>query len=671
MATATTTTSSTTKGQTGRAGKAKNSQTPPNWAAEVSEKYGAAIAHAFILHGNTQDYVSGSLQLLKDYLLASFARRDVVIYYNRSNGFYFPSQKMRERFKEIVSAGLGQPANTSSSRSGGGLAGAIGSAAQTQAQVLDDAALEQISRQPVAALNLLSKLLRYEPEPGSREAKNGFTTAIVLDYADTLAPAGDSATAGDGDRTNFVTLSEWGRNPHIANRDNMIFMVVNDPALLNEQLRKSGARWEQIEIPFPSYDERLDFIRYLVENQDDEQAEYYRVELANGTSYEALARLTTGLRLVDIHDIFLRATFLKQPLSQELAKARKDEIFRNEFDDVLAQVDSPTGFEALGGLVEVKEALTEYVIKPMLTGNHHLVPQGILLMGPAGTGKSRIAKALAREAGFTFVELQPSKIFSKFVGDTERRLERALTAIKAMSPCIVLIDEIDQAINRGEGGGGDNGVSSRVFKRLMEIMSDTTWRGKILWIGATNRPDLLDAALLRPGRFDEKIPVLAPDAKDRAAILEVLTKQVFGLNTSSISTGKRSSKAVEPTQVMMPEAAFLAGLAARMENYTGAEIELVVHKALKLREKSMGIFSLSDALQQAYERIIPTTQDVEAMTELALLHCSDLDLVPQSHRERARLLRLGGKTSNNSDEAAVEDNQEVKVRKTRRTGSAF
>lgn len=659
MATAATTSTNTNKGQ-GRAGKATSH--PPTWAAEISEKYGAAIAHAFILFGNTQDYVSGSLQLLKDYLLASFARRDVVVYYNRSNGFYFPSQKMKDRFKEIVSAGLGGQAQ-STSRSGGGLAGAIGSAAQTQAQVLDDAALEQIGRQPVAALNLLTKLLRYEPEPNSKEAKNGFTTAVILDYADTLAPAGDNSTAGDGDRTNFVTLSEWGRDPHIANRDNMLFMIVNDPALLNEQLRKSGARWEQIEIPFPSYDERLDFIRFLVENQDDEQAEYYRVALSEGTSYEALARLTTGLRLVDIHDIFLRATFLKQPLSQELAKARKDEIFKNEFDDVLAQVDSPTGFEALGGLVEVKEALREYVIKPMTSGQHHLVPQGILLMGPAGTGKSRIAKALAREAGFTFVELQPSKIFSKFVGDTERRLERALTAIKAMAPCIVFIDEIDQAINRGEGGGGDNGVSSRVFKRLMEIMSDTMWRGKILWIGATNRPDLLDAALLRPGRFDEKIPVLAPDTKDRAAILEVLTRQIL------FSTGKRNSKADQT-----PEAEFLEGLAARMENYTGAEIELVVHKALKLREKLSGAVSIADALAQAYERIIPTTQDVEAMTELALLHCSDLDLVPQSHRERARLLRLGeGKTrtSSSSNDEAAEATQEIKVRKARRAGSAF
>jgi ATP-dependent 26S proteasome regulatory subunit len=163
-------------------------------------------------------------------------------------------------------------------------------------------------------------------------------------------------------------------------------------------------------------------------------------------------------------------------------------------------------------------------------------------------------------------------------------------------------------------------VSNRVFKRLMEVMSDTTLRGKVLFVCASNRPDLLDAALLRPGRLDKKIPILAPDATERASILAVLTRAAFGA-----------------TDLPDPEA--YQRLADQMENYTGAEIEGVVGKAAQLRARSRDSLSIPIALQQAYERIIPTTQNIEAMTRLALLHCNDLDLVPAHLRELARSVR--------------------------------
>jgi transitional endoplasmic reticulum ATPase len=344
-----------------------------------------------------------------------------------------------------------------------------------------------------------------------------------------------------------------------------------------------------------------------------------QVELADGMSYEERARLTTGLRYIDIEDIVLRASFQEQPVTRRLVKTRKDEIVASEFEEVLQVVENESGFEALGGLTEIKDDLLENVVKPMRQGNYRLVPQGILLMGPAGTGKTRLARALAKEAGVTFVELQPSKIFSKWVGDTERRLERALSATKAMTPCIVFIDEVDQAVGRGESG--DSGVSNRVFKRLMEIMSDTTFRGKIVWVVASNRPDLLDAALLRPGRLDKKIPILAPDATERASILAVLTIEAFG------------------KEVALPTEQEYQALADQMEGYTGAEIEGIVGKATQLCAKSGGTWSIAHCLQEAYERIIPSTQDLDSMTRLALLHCNDLDLVPAHLRELARAVR--------------------------------
>jgi hypothetical protein len=141
----------------------------------------------------------------------------------------------------------------------------------------------------------------------------------------------------------------------------------------------------------------------------------------------------------------------------------------------------------------------------------------------------------------------------------------------------------------------------------------------------SNRADLLDAALLRPGRMDKKIPILAPDAEERAAILGVLTRAGFA--------GSPEKDFPTPEQY--------ASLADPMIDYTGAEIEGIVGKAVQLRARSRRL-SILEVLQQAYERIIPTTQNIGLMTRLALFYCNDLDLVPQEHRELARQLRHPG-----------------------------
>jgi transitional endoplasmic reticulum ATPase len=159
----------------------------------------------------------------------------------------------------------------------------------------------------------------------------------------------------------------------------------------------------------------------------------------------------------------------------------------------------------------------------------------------------------------------------------------------------------------------------------MEVMADTTLRGHVLWVVASNRPDLLDAALLRPGRLDKKIPILAPDAGERAAILAVLTHTGFaGTPDKDFPTSEQYTRLSDP-----------------MIDYTGAEIEGIVGKAVQLRARHHQL-SILEALQQAYERIIPTTQNITLMTRLALLHCNDLDLVPAEHRELARALRHPG-----------------------------
>lgn len=594
--------------------RTRSDQRPPKWADELAIKYQSNIAHAFLIHGNVPDYVGGLAgQTLKHYLIESFASRDLVICWDRASGFSLPTAPMRQHFVEI--AGIPIPGGSSASATsarGGGLASGLNRAAATTGSGDLAAILEKI-RKTEDALDALSRVLHWRSprKPGGGEA-DPFRVAVILDYAESVAPATEAA-ASEIDRTTLVTLNSWGRDRAIGDHEHIIVMIVNEVHDLNERLRRSSARWEPIEVPFPVLEERQVFIESLLTSDPE-------MRLADGLTAQEMARMTTGLRYIDLEDILLRASFQGQAVDRTLIKQRKDEIMSSEFADVLHIADVETGFESLGGLEEVKRDLLDTVVAPMRAGELRLVPQGILLMGPAGTGKTRLAKALAKESGVTFVELDLSKIFSKWVGDTERRLERALEAIVAWRPCIVFVDEIDQSVGRGESG--DSGVSNRVFKRLMEIMADTTLRGHVLWICASNRPDLLDAALLRPGRLDKKIPILAPDANERAAILAVLTRAGFaGAPAKDFPTSEQYTQLSDP-----------------MIDYTGAEMEGIVGKAVQLRMRTRQL-SILEALQQAYERIIPTTQNIALMTRLALFHCNDLDLVPAEHRELARQLR--------------------------------
>ncbi len=590
--------------------KTKQKENAPTWAQEFSSRYLSGIAHTFLLHGNVQDYVAAIAgQTLKNYLLSSFSERDIVVYWHRASGFYFPNNAMKKRFTEAVGLAAASPA-----RSGGS---ALTAGMNAMAGAGGDPLTSVEQTKPLVALSLLNKLLHIHTKPDSTPMR----VAVIIDYAETIAPMSEAPSTED--RTVMVMLDEWGRDARIADLEHIVVMIASDLHDIHERLRRSGARWEQIEIPFPGFEERCAFIQSFLRPEPAENAEEdeqnSQVQLAEGVTPEDIARLTTGLRYIDLEDIVLRATYQQQPISYQLVKARKDEIVASEFEEVLQIGENTFGFESLGGMSEIKDDLLENVVRPMRQGDYRIAPQGLLLIGPAGTGKTRLTRALAKEAGVTFVELQPNKIFSKWVGDTERRLERALTAIKAMVPCIVFIDEIDQAVGRGDSG--DNGVSNRVFKRLMEIMSDTAWRGKILWVAASNRPDLLDAALLRPGRFDKKVPILAPDEHERASILQVITQQAF------------------PSVKHLPSEQQYQELADQMIDYTGAEIESVVGKATQLYARSGATWTILKALQEAFDRIIPSTQDIDRMTRLALLHCNDLDLVPAHLRELARAVR--------------------------------
>jgi transitional endoplasmic reticulum ATPase len=468
---------------------------------------------------------------------------------------------------------------------------------------------KQIFRLEEAArlVSELQQLQKQVPAPPLR-------ATVILGYGDSLAPGGN--TSSEADRTLYVALSEWGRDMTIGERGHMLIMLVDELSGIDERLCRSSARWEQVEIPYPSPEQREAFARMHVGEPGSGQ----EVELAQGLTHRDLAHLTTGLRLIDIHDIILRARAEGLVVSPELILARKKEIIQTEFGSVLTITESASGFEALGGIDYLRDYLLEEVVTPLREGLRAQVPKGVLFLGPYGSGKSAIARAAAHDAHVCFCELQPHQLLGELVGRSQRLLEKALNAIKSMTPTIVYIDEIDQTFKRG--GSLDSNVGNNQFKRLAETMADPYWQGRILWWAASNRPDLMDGALLRPGRFDLKIGVLLPKKLARASILAKLVSRCFADMPGTL-----------PTQEDYLD------LAEGMDNYSPAELELVATKALRLavRHREWDILT---ALREGAGRIVPTTRDIERLTDMALFHTSDLDaLEDEEMRERARMLR--------------------------------
>jgi SpoVK/Ycf46/Vps4 family AAA+-type ATPase len=220
-----------------------------------------------------------------------------------------------------------------------------------------------------------------------------------------------------------------------------------------------------------------------------------------------------------------------------------------------------------------------------------------------------------------------SRVFGGLVGETESNMRKLLEAIEAAAPCIVFVDELDSVLSAGRTSAGDSGTSGRVFNSFMTFMSDPSRSGKIVVLAASNRPDLLDAALIRAGRFDAKIAILPPargDEKGRKAILKALV-------------GKHSvkfSKDLVPTMEDKEEG--LGRLLCDTNRlWTGAEIEVVTKKAISTaafayRTDEVGQKDYTITLEDwnhAMDVIVPNTREVEFQTKLALLFADDEDYV--------------------------------------------
>ena len=246
--------------------------------------------------------------------------------------------------------------------------------------------------------------------------------------------------------------------------------------------------------------------------------------------------------------------------------------------------ESKVTFDDVAGVDEAKDELTEivdFLKKPQrYTDIGARIPKGVLLVGPPGTGKTLLAKAIAGEAGVPFFSLAGSEFVEMFVGVGASRVRDLFKKAKENSPCLIFIDEIDAVgRQRGAGIGGGNDEREQTLNQLLTEMDGFEGNSGIIIIAATNRPDVLDSALMRPGRFDRQVTVDAPDIKGRLSILEVHSKNKT-----------------------LQEDLTLESIARRTPGFTGADLANLLNEAAILtarrRKESIGILEIDDSVDR-------------------------------------------------------------------------
>lgn len=495
----------------------------PSWAEDLRRRYLRNEAVLFVLHGNVHDLVlvDGALKPLTEFLTDVFWKdvRDTIAVYNLATGVKF-AKKAKE--------------------------------AEAQAELMREAPREK-------ALAGLERLLVTSRKVG-----------VVVEYAETIAPAGDPSFQGDLDRASIVTLHRWSFLPQIEKQDNVVLLVAENLAELSPKL-VSNPKVAVVDVPMPDRETRRAAARIVDGRLSEKEAERYADLTAGlkllqieailappppaeedrsereafiagllGTAPDAaerakkLSQLTSGLTRDEIRALLApgaadpavaAAADAAERARKEvdrLISRRKREILERECFGLVEFVEPGHDFSVVGGMEEVKKDLL-VLADNIREGRRSRVPMGMLFTGPMGTGKTFVAEAFAKECGLPTIKLKNFR--SKWVGATEGNLERILTVIKAIGQVVVIIDEGDRAFGNTDGEG-DGGTSSRVIARIKEFMSDTSNRGRILFLVMTNRPDKLDVDLKRAGRLDRKIPFLYSQAPEEVeAVAKALVKK--------------------------------------------------------------------------------------------------------------------------------------------------
>jgi len=403
-----------------------------------------------------------------------------------------------------------------------------------------------------------------------KEAQENAPSIIFIDEIDSIAPKREEVSGEMEKRivSQLLTLMDG-----LESRGKVVVIAAtNRPDALDPALRRPGRFDREIEIGIPDEKSRLEILQIHTRG----------MPLESDVKLEEMARVTHGFVGADLQALAKEAALLAvrrvlPEISMEETKVpaktlNKIKVKMQDFQDALRDVQPSAmrevlvqapdvKWEDIGGLTAVKEELTQAVEWPLKYGKLFQkgdvkAPKGILLYGPPGTGKTLIAKAVANESEANFISIKGPELISKWVGESEKGVREVFRKARAAAPCVIFFDEVDAIAPRRKSGEGDSQVTERVVSQLLTEMDGLEELKGVVVLGATNRPDIIDEALLRPGRFDKILRVPPPDKEGRTEILKIHTKK------------KPLAKDVD-----------IAKLADLTEGFTGAQLAAVANNA--------------------------------------------------------------------------------------------
>jgi AAA+ superfamily predicted ATPase len=554
----------------------------PGWAQRIAESYFAGSAALFVLHGNTfdetplEDAPEPAYGPITTFLAEQlFGQWDLVLHYDVGRGIRPFAGRDIQRFRSM-----------------------LGPTAEIFGTDLEKARVVE----PQAVFAALDRFMIRQLHTPSEERKR---IALLVDQASFIFPSAEPGTLTLSSSAAAVTAINWAAAPQVRRIDFACVLIDEQRSNLQRRIMQNPHVMVQ-EIPLPGEAERRRFVRTMAGGKTP--------ALSDGLTLERYATETAGLSLNDLAPP-LRAALEGRTLDGKAFSRLKKSLIERQCHGLLEFVEPKWTLDDVVGLDAAKRTLKDDAAL-VVAGQRQFAPMGYLICGPVGTGKTFLVMAAASEMGMPCVTLKNFR--SKYVGETEANLEHVLAVLRAMGPVMVIIDEADAMLGDREDDG-DAGVSSRVFGMIAHQMGNSAYRGQIIWVLMTARPDLLPIDLKRQGRAEVHIPLFYPETgEELQAMMKAMARKI----------GVTLADDALPEPAKIPHIGTLSG----------ADIEGIMTRVAR-QTRIDGEATVSRArLEGALADFVPSAQSLEKRLQIlaAILECTDAKFLPRSYRDLDR-----------------------------------